>query len=1032
MSIRKIVPLEQAEWRIEPAPAWLEPREPDWEFAPPEGHGVAYLLIDEQHDVATQAISARTVRRLLTHGAVQALGQVQLDFDPAAHVLVIHELAIWRRDPASGWQKRSVAHRETFLLRQREQQLEQQILNGRVSLVALLEDLRLGDAVDVAWSLEPRGALPGLRFAAFFAAAWAVPVARAYFSLRLDTAKTVKWRVHLPASLEKPVEQVTEDRVTWSSNRPAPFVAEPNTPGWSWLFPLIDVSGWADWQEVANFVSQLWADALADGAAAITAEAAQLRRGREPNGAALAAIRFVQEEIRYLSVDFGHGAGMLPNGAGVVLSRRFGDCKDKAVLLTGLLRALGFEAFPMLVSSNWRHAVVRVQPSPAAFTHAIVTFVSDGRRYFVDPTLLGQGGDLAHLAPPPYQIGLEIRAGVTGLLEIPAAVSAEITLIETFHLDRKHRRGHVEQVLHAQGPLADDVRAVLIRQGRSAFSKQRVETLQKHFPALIPNEAGATVEDNLTSNIIIWRAQHDLPTWGRADEKPPAKFTYGAHGLFLAVESVGGPEKRREPWSLRFPMRVQHHVIVRGRDVRKVKAETHRFNAPGFKYTCDVAAKRHKISFDYRWETTQSEVLPEEWPAYCRERTRALAFAGVNLRTPSFWSYEGINGRTSGGHRKLLSAGLLLWLLIGAIGAFVKPSTTPITATQQPIVRHRHVATESAHVDNASPPPTSREPAKPASEPGVQLHLSRAEAALRRGDVVQAQEALDAADKIDGNNPAVGVLRALLLEKTDKFMEAEQVLERTLARAPNYPTALFAYGRITQRLGEPEKARAAWEKFLAQSPAHPDALLAYALLLWNGNERERADALITDAVRSQPVSNAALETALAAYFSATDRPRNGLDSAKRAVELAPNEPQFAYVYTMMLIRAGLGREAVESARQLEARFPGHPFAARAVAISAANAGDTVTAERVFKYWIKAMPRDPYWRATYGYFLARCGRTGEARALLEQATREFPGAGLAWLNYAAVLNANGEREAGAAAQRKANALIPPTEQAMLVR
>src|SRR5881409_607578 len=127
MSIRRIVPIEQAEWRIASPPPWVTAREPDWEFAPADADGVCFLLIDQQHDVATQAISFRSVRQLRTLAAVQALGQVELEFDPGAHRLAIHELAVWRRDADGRWKMRSVARREQFMLRQREQHLEQQM-----------------------------------------------------------------------------------------------------------------------------------------------------------------------------------------------------------------------------------------------------------------------------------------------------------------------------------------------------------------------------------------------------------------------------------------------------------------------------------------------------------------------------------------------------------------------------------------------------------------------------------------------------------------------------------------------------------------------------------------------------------------------------------------------------------------------------------------------------------------------------------------------------------------------------------------
>jgi hypothetical protein len=260
MSIRRIVPVEQADWRIAPVPEWVEAREPDWHFVAPDGHPVAFLLVDEQHHVATHACAARTVRRLLTPAAVQALAQVQLDFDPGAHRLLIHEVAIWRPGADGQLEKRSAARRESFLLRQREQQLEQQILSGRVSVVALLEDVRVGDAIDVAWTLEPLDPLPGLRFTVFFAFVWSVPVARAAFTLHLSDEHPVRWRMHAPDAVTAPEAQ--PQRVTWWAERPSIFEPEPNVPAGDWPFAVLDVSAWESWSQVGSFLAELWSEAL--------------------------------------------------------------------------------------------------------------------------------------------------------------------------------------------------------------------------------------------------------------------------------------------------------------------------------------------------------------------------------------------------------------------------------------------------------------------------------------------------------------------------------------------------------------------------------------------------------------------------------------------------------------------------------------------------------------------------------------------------------------------------------------------------
>jgi len=407
MSIRRIVPIEETKWSVNPPQNWLQNRSVDWTWRPPEGHRFSYLLIDEQHHVETQALYVRTVKMLTSMAAVQTQSQVVIEFDPAAQRLHVHELVIWRMAADGAWQKREPVPQEAFLLRKREQQFEQQMLKGHVSLVSLLEDVRVGDVIDLSWTLEPREPLPGLLFTSLQFLVWTAPVASYFLTLHLFSEHAVHWRLHAPADAPKPLESAKADQVNWHFDHPPIFQAEGNMPGGHWPFPVLEFTAWQSWSQVARFFRELWDDALNEDSGSVAAEAERLAEGKTRADAILAALRFVQQEVRYLSVDFGHGAGMLPNGAGTVLRRRFGDCKDKTILLTALLRALGVSTKPLLVASVWRDAIKRLLPTTACFNHAIVVFEHDGKRYFADPTLIGQGGDLEHLATPPFGVGLE-------------------------------------------------------------------------------------------------------------------------------------------------------------------------------------------------------------------------------------------------------------------------------------------------------------------------------------------------------------------------------------------------------------------------------------------------------------------------------------------------------------------------------------------------------------------------------------------------------------------------------------------------
>lgn len=1022
MSIRHIVPIEQTEWSLAPLPAWVHPRTIDWSWRPPEGHGIACLLIDEQYEVASQASSLRSVRLLQSVAAVQALGQVEIEFDPAAQRLLVHDVVIWRQDPAGTWQRGAPVPREAFLLRQREQQLEQQMLNGRVSLVALLEDVRVGDALELAWTLEPRDRLPGLRFTAFHAFAWTVPVASASVTLHLSRDHPVHWQLQTPDGITPPVEDVTAEWVRWRFDAPPLFVSETNVPGSHWAYPLLEITAWHSWAEVADFFRALWSDALNADAATIAAEAARLGSSRVTAAAIIAAIRFVQQDVRYLAVDFGHGAGMLPNAASTVLKRRFGDCKDKSVLLTALLRALGVNAHPVLVGSGWREAVARLQPSTGCFNHAIVAFDFEGRRHYVDPTLLGQGGDLEHLVAPPFRVGLELAEGSRALTAVPNLPPAELTLTETFTLDRRGREGAIDQVLEANAWLADDIRAALLRQGPAQFHKSGADVLQQHFPALESGADTARVEDDVERNEIRVIARHALPTWGVKDQKPPNFFVYGAHGLFIVVERVDDRElERRQPWALRHPMRVRHRVVVRGRPVHKVKPDTFRAEGPGFSYTCEVRARRREVTFDYCWQSTADEIAPARWSEFCRERAKALARAGATVGTA---------GLTFGGALRYWA--IAFGVIAGLVQIVVKETREKQAVNDAVAVeRAAGAAWDALKRGDFSGAYATGLPLRAHFAHNFEMQMMFAESALRTGHFAEATAALEIARKLKPSDPIVDLLTANLHETRGEFAQARALL-LTLARDPAAADRVhFDLARVTERIGDTRAARAAWETVLARQPAQPEALFSLARLIWSGGEHAHADAVITGAIAAQPAASPALESTLARYYLATGRAAEALGPARRATALAPQDPQLAYQLTMALLAAGDRVAALDEARSMTTRFSESPLAWGALATSAATANDAEQAEPAFRNWLRLAPTDSSAHSNYGFFLHREGRDAAARDVLEKATRSFPADGNLWLNLAVVLEALGEEAAAREARRQADALLTDEQRATLV-
>jgi len=117
-----------------------------------------------------------------------------------------------------------------------------------------------------------------------------------------------------------------------------------------------------------------WYDQLSAGrrnpSRELSEKARQLTAGiTDFDGKLRALASFLQSDVRYVAIEIGVG-GYLPHAAQDVFRVRYGDCKDKATLLSSMLHELGIESDYVVISTN-RGTVHPDLPSPS-FNHMIL------------------------------------------------------------------------------------------------------------------------------------------------------------------------------------------------------------------------------------------------------------------------------------------------------------------------------------------------------------------------------------------------------------------------------------------------------------------------------------------------------------------------------------------------------------------------------------------------------------------------------------------------------------------------------------
>jgi len=143
-------------------------------------------------------------------------------------------------------------------------------------------------------------------------------------------------------------------------------------------------NGFNTWQEMGKWYVNL-TNGRRDASAQITQQVTTLTATAHTSLEKMKALaQFVQHDVRYVAIELGVG-GWQPHSAADVYAHHYGDCKDKATLLSSMLSQIGVESFYVLINVE-RGSVTRETPANIGFDHAILAIkLPPG---FSDPSLV--------------------------------------------------------------------------------------------------------------------------------------------------------------------------------------------------------------------------------------------------------------------------------------------------------------------------------------------------------------------------------------------------------------------------------------------------------------------------------------------------------------------------------------------------------------------------------------------------------------------------------------------------------------------
>ncbi len=595
-------------YRTGPVPGWVTVLEL-------EGRGVTdtnclqggeeVLLLDRQYDLASRTVYWRRVVRLTSAEGVQNGSRIELDIDPAYEQLTFHQLTVVRNGKAMDRMDPG-----QIRVLHREQDMSSYLYDGSLSIVIDLKDVRVGDVIDYAITITGWNPADEGRYHRALYMAYSAPVARVHTRFIVPPGRTPTFRdTHLD---ERPQVRTTArgTETVWDMG-PMPCVQpDDGAPGWYDPYPLLEVSEFTSVDDL-----RAWALRQFDTDRGISGELARRVAGikalTDTEARIDSAVHLVQREVRYLGLEDGISA-YRPHPPAQVFEQRFGDCKDKALLLATVLQAVGVPAYPALVNTSSGLRLDAHLPRPGLFDHCITIIPRAADTLWVDPTYTHNQGSGHDRYTPDYGLALVVAPGFAGYTRMQVNDTGTVDVVERIVLDTLGGGGDLVVTSTYGGRKADATRADL-----ASASIQEVSTRYAEFYADLYGPCDMVedlriADDPVANRITITEHYHIRQAWDTAAAGDGLVFATIAHTV-RDHQAKPGTADRTAPFALGEPFRVRHRIELRMPSDWELETGSMELEGHGIRYRRTIGKDSGRdLWFDYTYSSDRRSVEASE------------------------------------------------------------------------------------------------------------------------------------------------------------------------------------------------------------------------------------------------------------------------------------------------------------------------------------------------------------------------------------------------------------------------------------
>jgi tetratricopeptide (TPR) repeat protein len=730
-----------------------------------------------------------------------------------------------------------------------------------------------------------------------------MPIRFARTRLSWPVGSDVHWRAYVDGLTVKPVKQDGYMVL----DMPVPLDKEEEMPADVPLryrrVALVEATSFDDWASVSRAMAPLYATegTIADGSD-LAAEVAKIEAASsDPRVRAAAALRLVQDKVRYLFKGM-DGGNYVPQAPAKTWEVRYGDCKAKSLLLLAILHKLGITAEPVLANSALGGLLEKRLPSAAAFDHVLVRATIDGRSLWLDGTRTGDR--LADIYDTPDFVEvLPVRAEGAGLLPIESRPDARPQMAIALDMDQRAGIGFPSPYTISftfRGPLAEQLHTVASQAGEDQIDDLVTPFVQHimgnpYITTTSVDYDGEAGTATAKATGVVWEG------WQRDDRR--FELSLGK----IVSDFSFAPDRSRAAWR-NLPVRtggdgsMEMQTRIRlpdgGKGFTFSGATTLPARIANTLFERTTSLDGGVMTVTDRMSSLAGEIAPENIAA---ARAAAAALDANPLRETAPADYApawqraqaGLAAHSFADARKALDAAI---------------ADDPDEA--QPYINsaafHSSVfewKQAMADLDHAI-----------ALAPSANNYLSRANVRMTLGDYAAAAEDLEEARKLEPESIPVIVTLAGALSDMGETRKAVELLDAHMDAAGDDAQALLAKkASVLVDAGQAEAALAAAEKAAADKPHNAVALNNRC---WTKGTLDVAlDAALADCTKSIEIADSpasVLDSRAMVYFR-MGRMEDALADLDAALAIAPGQAASLFMRGVIRKRRGLAGAAADLA-----------------------------------------------------------------------------------------------------------------------